>query len=96
MSAKTKPRERKYFTKFEQVLKLPDLIEVQKDSYNWFFKAGLKELFEEINPIKDFIGRDLELYFLDFYFEFPTYALRFKLLPIPLTCSCRSPGSRSR
>ncbi len=65
--------QRKYFTKFPQVLKLPDLIEVQKRSYRWFFEEGLKELFAEINPIKDFIGRDLELYFLDYYLDEPKF-----------------------
>jgi DNA-directed RNA polymerase subunit beta len=69
MSVKTASKERLYFTKFKQALKLPDLIEVQKKSYDWFFAEGLNELFAEINPIKDFIGRDLELYFLDFYLD---------------------------
>ena len=60
-------RQRKLFTQVSDALPLPDLIAVQKDSYQWFFSEGLKELFEEISPIKDFIGRDLELYFLDYY-----------------------------
>ncbi len=74
MSVKTPLlKERKYFTKYKQVLKLPDLIEVQKQSYRWFFDEGLKELFSEINPIKDFIGRDLELYFTDYYLDDPKF-----------------------
>ncbi len=73
MSVKTTSLERKYFTKYKQVLKLPDLIEVQKQSYQWFFDEGLKELFSEINPIKDFIGRDLELYFTDYYLDDPKF-----------------------
>lgn len=73
MSVKTTLKERKYFTKYKQVLKLPDLIEVQKQSYRWFFAEGLKELFSEINPIKDFIGRDLELYFTDYYLDDPKF-----------------------
>lgn len=73
IQAKAQVIQRKYFTKFKQALKLPDLIEIQKDSYNWFFKDGLQELFAEINPIKDFIGRDLELYFLDFYLDDPKF-----------------------
>ena len=40
---------------------LPDLIEVQKDSYKWFWDKGLKELFDEINPIADFTGKDSNL-----------------------------------
>ncbi len=52
---------------------MPDLIEVQKDSYDWFIREGLKELFEEISPITDFIGRDLELYFKDYYLDEPKF-----------------------
>ena len=46
-SSTLQKQPRKYFTKFPQVLKLPDLIEVQKRSYQWFFDEGLKELFAE-------------------------------------------------
>jgi len=53
---------------------MPDLIEIQKDSYNWFIKEGLIELFDEINPITDFIGRDLELYFEDYYLDEPKFS----------------------
>ena len=52
---------------------MPDLIEVQKRSYDWFLKEGLKELFEEISPIKDFIGRDFELYFGKYYLDEPKF-----------------------
>jgi DNA-directed RNA polymerase subunit beta len=61
--------ERKIFTKIKDAIPLPDLIETQKSSYDWFFKEGLKELFEEVSPIKDYIGRDLELYFGDYYLD---------------------------
>ncbi len=54
-----------------QAMSPPNLIEVQRDSYNWFLREGLKELFDEINPIKDYIGRDLELYFLDYFLDEP-------------------------
>jgi len=63
----------KRFTELSEVIDLPDLIEVQKSSYQWFLKEGLKELFEEVSPIKDFIGRDLELYFLDYYLDEPRF-----------------------
>jgi DNA-directed RNA polymerase subunit beta len=53
---------------------MPDLIEIQKDSYNWFLKEGLAELFDEINPVVDFIGRDLELYFEDYYLDEPKFS----------------------
>jgi len=65
--------QRKFFNSQKHALPLPDLIEIQKRSYAWFFKEGLKELFEEISPITDFIGRDLELYFGDFYLDEPKF-----------------------
>ncbi len=65
--------ERKFFIDKVQAMDMPDLIEVQKDSYNWFLEEGLKELFEEISPITDFIGRDLELYFEDHYLDEPKF-----------------------
>ncbi len=51
----------------------PNLVELQTVSYEWFLKDGLKELFKEVSPIKDFAGKDLELHFLDFYFDEPKY-----------------------
>lgn len=53
---------------------MPDLIEIQKDSYDWFLKEGLAELFDEINPVADFIGRDLELYLEDYYLDEPKFS----------------------
>ncbi|KKT54346.1 MAG: DNA-directed RNA polymerase subunit beta [Parcubacteria group bacterium GW2011_GWC2_44_22] len=53
---------------------MPDLIEIQKNAYAWFFKDGLKELFEEFSPIQDFIGRDLELWFQDYYLDEPKFS----------------------
>ena len=40
----------------EEVLEMPNLIEVQKNSYNWFLKEGLKEVFDDISPIADYSG----------------------------------------
>src|SRR3989344_6856118 len=51
----------------------PNLVEIQTASYEWFLKAGLKELLKEVSPIKDFAGKDLELHFQDFYFDEPKY-----------------------
>ncbi|MEA3249806.1 MAG: DNA-directed RNA polymerase subunit beta [Patescibacteria group bacterium] len=65
--------ERKLFTDIRDAMELPDLIEVQRNSYDWLFKDGIRELFEEISPVKDFIGRDLELYFLDYYLDEPKF-----------------------
>ena len=53
------------YSKINEVLKMPNLIEVQKDSYRWFLKEGLKEVFEDISPITDFSG-NLVLEFIDF------------------------------
>lgn len=52
---------------------MPDLIEIQKNSYDWFLQEGLRDLFDEISPISDFIGRDLELYFEDYYLDEPKF-----------------------
>ncbi len=51
----------------------PDLIEIQKNSYDWFLKFGIKELFEEVSPITDFSGRDLELYLEEYYLDEPRF-----------------------
>lgn len=51
----------------------PFLAKVQADSWDWFIKQGLKELFEEISPIKDYSGSEVELYFMDYYFDEPRY-----------------------
>jgi len=69
----TKEKERKFFTKLRDAMPLPDLLEVQKNSYDWFFKEGIKELFDELSPITDFTGRDLELYFEDYYIDEPKF-----------------------
>ncbi len=67
--SQAKTQTRKFFTPLREAVSLPDLIEVQKKSYTWFLEKGLKELFEEVSPIKDFIGRDLELSFLEHYLD---------------------------
>ncbi|MFH1767296.1 MAG: DNA-directed RNA polymerase subunit beta, partial [Patescibacteria group bacterium] len=52
---------------------LPDLVSVQKDSYKWFLEEGIGELLSEISPVRDFIGRDLELSFTDYYLDEPKF-----------------------
>lgn len=64
---------RKYFTTQDAVIPMPDLIEVQKNSYAWFLREGLADLFDEVSPITDFIGRDLELQFGKYYFDEPKF-----------------------
>ncbi len=68
-----KTTERRYFTPRRDAMELPDLTEIQSRSYTWFLEEGLRELFDEVTPIKDFIGRDLELYFEDFYMDEPKF-----------------------
>ncbi|MFA4942013.1 MAG: DNA-directed RNA polymerase subunit beta, partial [Patescibacteria group bacterium] len=68
-----KTSERKFFTDLKEAIPMPELIEIQKDSYEWFLKEGLAELFDEISPVTDFIGRDLELYFEDYYLDEPKF-----------------------
>ena len=53
------------YSKINEVLEMPNLIEVQKNSYQWFLDKGLKEVFEDISPITDFSG-NLVLEFIDF------------------------------
>ena len=56
-------------------MELPDLIEVQTSSFDWFIKKGLKELFEDISPITNFNG-NVELYFGDFELEPAKYSVQ--------------------
>ena len=56
---------RKSFAKINEVMQMPNLIEVQKMSYQWFLDEGLKEVFRDIGPIADYTG-NLVLDFIDF------------------------------
>ena len=53
------------YSRQKEVLDMPNLIEVQKDSYQWFLDEGLKEVFDDISPIADYNGR-INLSFIDF------------------------------
>ncbi len=68
---KTTPR--KYFNQKSDILPLPNLIEVQLNSYAWFLDAGISELLDEISPIQDFTGKNLELHFLNHTLDKPKY-----------------------
>lgn len=68
-----KNNDRKYYNEFKETMPVPDLIELQKNSYKWFLKEGLAELFDEISPIVDFNNRELELYFGDYYLDKPKF-----------------------
>ena len=55
------------YSRQKEVLQMPNLIEVQTDSYKWFLDEGLKEVFDDISPITDYSGH-LSLEFVDFTF----------------------------
>ena len=68
-------RKTKVFSSLQvSSVELPNLIEVQLDSYKWFLKKGLRELFDEVSPIKDYSGKDLSLSFLDYYLDEPKHS----------------------
>jgi DNA-directed RNA polymerase subunit beta len=64
---------RKFFSRLHEASLLPNLIEVQLNSYKWFLEKGLKELLGEVNPIRDFTGKNLELFFGDYFFDKAKY-----------------------
>ena len=61
-------RERVSFSRISEVAELPNLIEVQLNSYKWFIEEGLREVFEEVFPIEDYTG-NIRLEFVDYYLE---------------------------
>ena len=65
-------RERRSYARISEVLELPNLIEIQTASYEWFLEEGLREMFEDISPIEDFAG-NLSLEFVDYRLEEPKY-----------------------
>ena len=68
------PSPRKSYAKLPQVLDVPNLIEVQLDSFRWFQEEGLKQLLEELSPITDFTGNRLELSFIGYEFRNPRHS----------------------
>jgi DNA-directed RNA polymerase subunit beta len=66
--------ERRSFAKIHDAIGLPRLIETQINSFEWFKREGLRELFDEISPITDFTGKNLELRFLDYAFGEPRFS----------------------
>ncbi|SHI13110.1 DNA-directed RNA polymerase subunit beta [Clostridium collagenovorans DSM 3089] len=65
-------RTRMSFSKVKEVTTMPNLIEVQLNSYKWFLEEGLKEVFDDINPIQDYTG-NLVLEFVDYTLEEDNY-----------------------
>lgn len=65
---------RLFFAEAGESYPMPNLIEVQLNSHEWFLTEGLKELFEEVSPITDFSGKKMELHFLSHSFDKPKFA----------------------
>ncbi|MBA2489336.1 MAG: DNA-directed RNA polymerase subunit beta, partial [Chloroflexi bacterium] len=66
--------ERKRYARIPEVLPIPDLIELQLQSFRWFLDHGLRELFDEISPIQDFTGKVMELRFKRYEFGEPKWS----------------------
>lgn len=67
-------RKRRNYARISEVLELPNLIEIQTKSYEWFLREGLIEMFRDISPIEDFTG-NLSLEFVDYRLGEPKYDL---------------------
>ncbi len=67
-------RQRRSYARINEVLELPNLIEIQTSSYQWFLDEGLKEMFQDISPIQDFTG-NLILEFIDYSLGEPKYSV---------------------
>ena len=67
-------RQRRSFARISEVLELPNLIEIQTASYEWFLEEGLREMFKDISPIEDFTG-NLSLEFVDYSLNEPKYSV---------------------
>ncbi|WP_042225468.1 DNA-directed RNA polymerase subunit beta [Oceanobacillus manasiensis] len=65
-------RQRRSYARISEVLELPNLIEIQTASYEWFLEEGLREMFRDISPIEDFTG-NLSLEFVDYSLGEPKY-----------------------
>ncbi|MDY0394882.1 DNA-directed RNA polymerase subunit beta [Virgibacillus halophilus] len=67
-------RKRRSYARISEVLELPNLIEIQTASYQWFLEEGLREMFQDISPIEDFAG-NLALEFVDYSLGEPKYSI---------------------
>ncbi len=66
--------KKKFFSRYKKPqIALPDLVEMQRNSYKWVIDTGLAELFKEFSPIKDYTGKKFELEFLGFQFDKPKF-----------------------
>jgi DNA-directed RNA polymerase subunit beta len=67
-------RKRRTYARINEVLGIPNLIEIQQKSYEWFLEEGLREMFQDISPIQDFTG-NLILEFIDYSLGDPKYSV---------------------
>lgn len=67
-------RKRRSYARINEVLEIPNLIEIQQKSYQWFLDEGLREMFQDISPIQDFTG-NLVLEFIDYSLGEPKYSV---------------------
>ncbi|MCY9659390.1 DNA-directed RNA polymerase subunit beta [Paenibacillus chondroitinus] len=67
-------RKRRTYARINEVLGIPNLIEIQQKSYEWFLEEGLREMFQDISPIQDFTG-NLVLEFIDYSLGDPKYSV---------------------
>ena len=67
----TSKTNRVYFTEFDDKVKMPNLVDHQNKSFQWFVEEGLGELLAEISPIEDYTGTKLTINFKDYHFEEP-------------------------
>src|SRR5256886_4797728 len=75
MISEMKAPVRRSYGRIQNLVELKDLIATQLDSFHWFKSEGLRELFDEINPITDYTGKNFELKFLDYEFGAPKFSV---------------------
>ena len=75
------------YSRQKEVLQMPNLIEIQKDSYQWFLDEGLKEAFADISPIMDFAGHlslnSLTLHYAEMISSIPSKSVKNRMLLTP-------------
>ncbi len=68
------PVSRTSYAKLPQIMAVPNLVQVQLDSFRWFQQDGLKQLLDEVSPIKDFTGNRQEIGFISYEFREPRHS----------------------
>src|SRR5437763_10353056 len=75
MISEMKAPSRRNYGRIPNLVELKDLIATQAESCHWFKSEGLRELFDDINPITDYTGKNFELKFLDYEFGQPKFSV---------------------